>query len=112
MFIGSLEEAADKSPSLRSPMPSNLAGERTVPPSSPTHSSSGSVVRVLLDTTPGIHAPNAEGIPIAIVSEYAGGGDFFVSSLGSKRMRRVSGNLLHGRLAGSAPYTDRHISEV
>jgi hypothetical protein len=60
-----------------------------------------------LDTTPGIHAPHAKGIPVAIVSEYAGGGDFFVSSHGSKRMRRVSGNLLPGRLAGSAPYTDR-----
>ena len=46
----------------------------TPAPSSPAPAfSSGSVVRVLADTTPGVRPVLAEGMPVAFVAEYVGG---------------------------------------
>ena len=54
----------------------------------------GSIVRVHPDTTPGVHPMHAEGILVAKVLEFANEGHYYVTPLGSKRRRRVSGKLL------------------
>ena len=54
----------------------------------------GSIVRVLADTTPGVHPRHAEGILVATVLDFADDGDYYVAPYGSKKRRRVSGALL------------------
>jgi hypothetical protein len=56
--------------------------------------SPGSLVRVLADTTPGVHPRHAEGMLAAIVSSYAGDGTYWLSPVGSKVTRNVSAHLV------------------
>ena len=54
----------------------------------------GSIVRVLADTTPGVHPMHAEGILVAKVLDFADEGHYYVAPIDSKKRRRLSGALL------------------
>ena len=65
------------------------------PASTVPHFSTGSVVRVLPVTTPGVRPIHAEGILFAkVFSHSPNSDDYYVSAVGSKKRRRVSSTQL------------------